>query len=36
MKSANVIDIKSATNINTWESVEGRPLKYKKLTDEMP
>jgi len=36
MKSANVIDIKSATNINKWENVEGRPLKYKKLTDEMP
>ena len=36
MPAANIIDIKSATNINSWESVQGRLLKYKKLTDEMP
>lgn len=34
--SANVIDIKTATNINTWDRVQGRPVKYRKLTDEMP
>ena len=36
IQSANVIDIKSATNINSWESVQGCIRTYKKLTDEMP
>jgi hypothetical protein len=34
--AANVIDIKTATNINTWDRVQGRSVKYRKLTDEMP